>query len=233
MHSLNARNFLGSIALFGFVMVGTAQADGCPVGVLPGSPGTPETTLDEEFGPGTRELTNCLTKREDVKIVMQLNKSCDDSYATHPVGTNGKPTGDVSRIVNNIANCADNRAYALGNLRNMIKDLRITNGIAPEGFDIRVVVHSGGGYVLLKDAGYDGAGNYIEGRNKFQSQVEDLMDQGVRFFFCQNTTRGFIRNGTLPAGDATAQLIDGVEYVTAGVTAISDLQEQGYRYVQP
>jgi len=97
-----------------------------------------------------------------------------------------------------------------------------------------VVVHSGGGYVLLNDAGFDGAGNYIaSGRNKFQSQVEDLMDEGVRFFFCQNTTRGFIRNGTLPAGDATAQLIDGVEYVTAGVTAISDLQEQGYRYVQP
>jgi intracellular sulfur oxidation DsrE/DsrF family protein len=233
MHSLNVRNFLGSIALFGFVMVGTAQADDCPVGVLPGSPGTPETTLDEEFGPGTSELTNCLTNRENVKIVMQLNKSCRDSYATHPVGTNGKPTGDASRVVNNIANCADNRAYALGNLRNMIKDLKITNGIESEDLDIKVVVHSGGGYVLLKDAGYDGAGNYIEGRNKFQSQVEDLMDEGVRFFFCQNTTRGFIRNGTLPAGDATAQLIDGVEYVTAGVTAISDLQEQGYRYVQP
>jgi len=233
MDSLNVRNFLGSIVLFGFFMVGNAQADACPVGVLPGSPGTPETTLDEEFGPGTSELTTCLTNREDVKIVMQLNKSCRDSYATHPVGTNGKPTGDVSRVVNNIANCADDRAYALGNLRNMIKDLKITNGIAPEDLDIKVIVHSGGGYVLLKDGGYDGAGNYIEGRNKFQSQVEDLMDRGVRFFFCQNTTRGFIRNGTLPAGDATAQLIDGVEYVTAGVTAISDLQEQGYRYVQP
>jgi len=64
------------------------------------------------------------------------------------------------------------------------------------------------------------------------------MAQGVRFFFCQNTTRGFIGNGTLPStdviqGGATEQLIDGVEYVTAGVTAISDLQEEGYRYVQP
>ena len=236
MHSLNVRKFLGSIALFGFVMAGNVQADedACPVGVLPGSPGTPETTLDEEFGPGTSDKTTCLENRENIKIVMQLNKSCRDSYATHPVDTNGKPTGDVSRVVNNIANCADNRAYALGNLRNMIKDLKITNGIAPEDIDIRVVVHSGGGYVLLKDAGFDGAGNYIEsGRNKFQSQVEDLMAEGVRFFFCQNTTRGFINNGTLPAGDATAQLIDGVEYVTAGVTAISDLQEQGYRYVQP
>lgn len=234
MRTSKLRCLVGSIAVLGLLMAGTVQAeDACPVGVLPGSPGTPETTLDLEFGEGTSDKTTCLSKREDIKIVMQLNKSCRDSYATHPTGTNGKPTGDVSRVVNNIANCADNRAYALGNLRNMLKDLEITNGIAPEDIDIRVVVHSGGGYQMLKDAGLDGNGVWKEGRNKFQSQVEDLMGQGVRFFFCQNTTRGFIRNGTLPAGDATAQLIDGVEYVTAGVTAISDLQEQGYRYVQP
>ena len=63
------------------------------------------------------------------------------------------------------------------------------------------------------------------------------MAMGVKFYFCQNTTRSFVANGTLPPGNvmggATAQLIDGVEYVTAGVTAIADLQEQGYRYVQP
>jgi len=234
MRTSKSRCLVGSIAVFGLLLAGNAQAsDECPVGVLPGSPGEPETTLDLEFGEGTSDKTTCLSKREEIKIVMQLNKPCRDSYATHPTGTNGKPTGDVSRVVNNIANCADNRAYALGNLRNMIKDLTITNGIAPEDIDIRVVVHSGGGYQMLKDAGYDGNGDWKEGRNKFQGQVEDLMDQGARFFFCQNTTRGFIRNGTLPAGDATAQLIDGVEYVTAGVTAISDLQEQGYRYVQP
>jgi len=241
MHSLISRNFLVSIALLGFVMAGTAQAvDLCPEGVLPGAPpgSTAETVLDDEFGPGTSGKTTCLSKRKDIKIVMQLNKSCRDSYATHPTGTNGKPTGDASKVVNNIANCDIKRAYALGNLRNMLKDLTITNGISSDEIDIRVVVHSGGGYQMLKDAGYNGAGNYIEGRNKFQGQVEDLMAQGVRFFFCQNTTRGFIGNGTLPStdviqGGATEQLIDGVEYVTAGVTAISDLQEEGYRYVQP
>jgi len=210
-----------------FSGVANAADETCPVGLVSGKP------LDEEFGPGTSDLTTCLSKREGIKIVMQLNKSCRDSYATHPTDKNGKPSGD-SKVVNNIANCADNRPYALGNLRNMIKDLEITNGIAPDAIDIRVVVHSGGGYQMLKDAGYDGAGNYIaSGRNKFQNQVEGLMAQGVKFFFCQNTTRGFIKKGVLPAGDATAQLIDGVEYVTAGVTAISDLQEQGYRYVQP
>lgn len=215
----------------GLGISGIANADDdCPVGLVSGK------TLDEEFGSGTSELTTCLSKREDVKIVMQLNKSCRDSYDTHPTGTNGKPTGEVSKVVNNIANCADNRPYALGNLRNMLKDLKITNGIHPDqdGIDIRVVVHSGGGYLMLKDDVLDEAGDVISsGRNKFEGQVKELMDEGVQFFFCQNTTRGFIKNGTLPAGNATAQLIDGVEYVTAGVTAISDLQEQGYRYVQP
>jgi intracellular sulfur oxidation DsrE/DsrF family protein len=220
------------MAGFGFGGIASADEE-CPVYVLPGSPGDSETTLDLEFGPGTSEKTTCLTKREEVKIVMQLNKSCRDSYATHPVGKNGKPTGEVSKVVNNIANCADNRAYALGNLRNMIKDYEFTNGVQPQDVDIKVVVHSGGGYLLLKDDSYNGAGELVMGRNKFQPQVEELMDLGVKFYFCQNTTRGFIRNGTLPAGDASAQLIEGVEYVTAGVTAIADLQEQGYKYVQP
>ncbi len=205
--------------------------DDCPVGLVN------EMTLDEEFGEGTSEVTTCLDKREEIKIVVQLNKSCRDSYATHPVGNNGKPTGEVSRVVNNIANCS--RPYALGNLVNMLNDYTITNGISSEDIDIKVIVHSGGGFLLLKNEGFDGNGNMVTGRNKFQKNVADLMARGVEFYFCQNTTRGFINNGTLPGADdmieggATAQLIEGVEYVTAGVTAIADLQEQGYKYVQP
>lgn len=241
MYKTTALNVIVTISLFGLLLPGSSLANECPVGVLPGSPGTPETTLDDEFGPGTSGLTNCLVNRENVRIVMQINKSCQDSYATHPLKVNGKPTGESSRVVNDVASCADTRAYALGNLRNMLKDLTITHAIPPDQIDIRVVVHSGGGFLMLKDAGYDGNGNYIDGgRNKFQSQIEDLMAQGVRFLFCQNTTRSFIRNKTLPGpdmiattGGATAQLISGIEYTTAGVTAISDLQEQGFRYIQP
>ena len=220
-----------AVVVAGLFLSAAANADDCPVGLVSGK------TLDDEFGLGTSDLTTCLSNRENVKIVMQLNKSCRDSYATHPTNKNGKPNGE-SKVVNNIANCADNRPYALGNLVNMYKDLTITNGIDPEDIDIKVVVHSGGGYVLLKDEGYDGNGNWVTDRNKFQGQVEALMADGVKFYFCQNTARSFIKNNTLPAvdeapGGATEQLIDGVEYVTAGVTAISDLQDQGYYYVQP
>ena len=56
--------------------------------------------------------------------------------------------------------------------------------------------------------------------------------------FLQNTTRGIIRNNTLPsavegAGGATAGLIDGVKYTTAGVTALAGFQQLGYACVQP
>jgi len=39
MNSHVACKLIGSIALLGFVMAGPAQADVCPIGVLPGSPG--------------------------------------------------------------------------------------------------------------------------------------------------------------------------------------------------
>ena len=202
----------------------------------------PSDALNIEFGAGTSDKTTCLGNTDDIKVVMQLNKSCRDSYASHPVGKNGKPTGDISKIINNIATCS--RPYALGNLMNMLKDYTDTNGVDPEDIDIKVIVHSGGGFLMLKNAGDDGKGHYFtgepgDGRNQFEGIVKALMDDGVKFYFCQNTTRGFIKKGILPAADddvpggATAQLIDGVEYVTAGITALADLQEQGYKYVQP
>lgn len=84
----------------------------------------------------------------------------------------------------------------------------------------------------------DGSKGDVTISNPFQGQVEDLFVRGVRFLFCQNTTRGFIKNGKLPSnldgeGSATDAMIPGVEYTTAGVTAIADLQSKGYTYVQP
>jgi intracellular sulfur oxidation DsrE/DsrF family protein len=203
-------------------MANAAPNDGnneCPVGVLQGAPGNPEDTLNTEFGPGTSDLTQCIKKRSQVKVVMQINRYCR----------------------NNVANsdCPLTRAYALGNIRNMIKDYEVTHGMERgRDYEIVAIVHSGGGTMVLKNEGYNGAGAAVSGRNKFQSQVEGLLDMGVKFYFCQNTTRGYIRNGTLPAsgvtaGGATAELIDGVEYTTAGVTAIADYISQGYSYVQP
>ena len=67
--------------------------------------------------------------------------------------------------------------------------------------------------------------------------------QGVKFYFCQNTTRAYLcQPGTaitslpkylLTGVAATDQMIDGMEYTTAGLTSIADFQAQGYQYIQP
>jgi len=128
---------VASLAGFGFS--GTASADKggvpnlgdneCPVGLVTGM------ELDEEFGPGTEELTRCLERLHKVKVVMQINRFCRD---------------DVPN-----ADCDDTRAYALGNIRNMIKDYEITHGMERgKDYEIVAVVHSGGWAMLVED-GYE------------------------------------------------------------------------------
>ena len=183
----------------------------CPVGLVSG------LSLDDEFGPGSQAATRCLDKRKRVKIVMQVNQFCRDA----------------------VANKDCTRAFALGNITNMIKDYEITHGMVQgKDYEIIAVVHSGAGALMLKNEGFNGAGNAVSGRNQFEGAVKTLMAQGVKFYFCQNTTRSMVRGGALPTpavttGGATGEMIDGVEYVTAGVTAIGDFQSKGYKYVQP
>lgn len=222
----------GLLAVFmsGLGVSGAANAAGgnneCPVGVLDGAPSTdPAMVLNAEFGPNSQELTRCLERRHNVKVVMQINKYCS----------------------NDQTNAACTKPYALGNIRNMIKDYENTYGMKRyKDYEIVAVVHSGGGALMLKNSGLDGNGNGVgpdavpptPGRNKYETDVKDLIADGVKFYFCQNTTRGMIRKNILPAatettGGATAELIPGVHYTTAGVTAISEFQSLGYRYVQP
>jgi len=190
---------------------GGASNNECPVGLVNGK------TLDGEFGPETSGLTKCLDRRHNVKVVMQINKYCRDAV----------PNADC------------NRSYTLGNIRNMIKDYEVTHGMEQgKDYEIVAVVHSGGGWQMLTDEGLDGDGNPVTGRNQFEGEVSDLIEKGVKFYFCQNTTRGFIRGNFLPeatetTGGATAELIPGVQYTTAGVTAIAEFQQRGYEYVQP
>lgn len=211
-----SRTIITSCALAGLFATGATWADGasnnaCPVDLVNG------LTLNDEFGPGSDTLTRCLTRRHNVKVVIQINQFCSSA----------------------VPNSQCTRAFALGNIRNMINDYEVTHGMRPgRDYEIAAVVHSGGGWMMLKNDGIDGHGNPVTGRNQFEAAVRGLIDDGVRFYFCQNTTRGYVANNTLPdatesAGGATGELIDGVEYTTAGVTAIAEFQRRGYSYVQP
>ena len=181
----------------------------CPVGLVSGM------TMDDEFGPGTQALTRCLKKRHNVKMVVQINQFCT-----------------------NQANCG-NAPYALGNLRNILDDYEVTHGMkAGKDYEMAVVLHSPGGQMALKDTSYNGAGVLVSGRNPFEGQIRALMARGVKFYFCQNTTRAYLSNGMLPKYlttgiSATDQMIEGMEYTTAGLTSIADFQALGYQYIQP
>ena len=161
----------------------------CPVGLVNG------LTLDEEFGPGTSEITRCL-KSKRIKVLYQINAACGNAECTKP--------------------------YSLGNIQNAINDYEITHGLTlGVNFDI-VAVAYGAGYRLM--TANDALEPFAE-ENPFQSQVESLLTQGVKFYFCQNTSRS--------KGIVTANLIPGIKYVTSGVTAITDFQLLGYAHIQP
>jgi intracellular sulfur oxidation DsrE/DsrF family protein len=171
----------------------TNGAAACPVGLVNG------LTLDQEFGPGTADITHCLERRRGVKLVVQINQFCLD----------------------NVPNSQCTRPYGLIHLANMIDDYEITHGmVLGRDYEMVAVAHTGGGALMVKG-------------NPFEAQVRALQARGIKFYMCQNATRALVRSGALPAGNATAYIIDNVEYVTAGVTAVVDFQYRGYRYVQP
>jgi len=197
---------LSALAYSGVASAGEQDADGasnnaCPVGLVNGK------TLDEEFGPGTSDLTQCISRRHNVKLLVQVNQYCGNSSCT--------------------------RAYALHNIYNVIADYETTYGMRPGvDYEIAAIVHSGGGPLVIKD----GVGNNV---NAFEDDVMDLMNKGVKFYFCMNTTRGFMAQGKFFSTDDLVTSVDdnGVEhsvgYVTAGITALADFQQRGYEYVQP
>jgi intracellular sulfur oxidation DsrE/DsrF family protein len=176
----------------------------CPVGLVSGQ------TLDQEFGQGASTLTRCIKRRHRVRLLVEINRYCRDDDAA--VDADGK--------------CAGPGADALGNMVNIIKDYKITHGMVPgRDYDIVAVVHGMGGRLLLNDS--------APLKNGYMDDVKSLMDEGVTFYFCQNTVRGFMRSGRINSGDAVNEVIPGVRFVTAGFTALADFQSLGWTQVSP
>jgi len=136
--------------------------------------------------------------------------------ATHCLA-NTKKVKILYQINAECKNAACTAPYAIGNIQNHINDMVITHGMSTDDYEIVVVVHAGGWKLILDDAT----------KNKFHTSVTKFMTKnpGVKFMFCQNTAA--------KKGVKLADMIPGVGFTTAGVSAISDLQESGYRYVQP
>lgn len=114
-------------------------------------------SYDAKFGPGTTEIMSCIKKREDVKVVMQVNGFVDGK---------GRP-------------------YGFRNLTPMLNDYFITHGIDEDEVDITVIIH-GGGYPFVLDPAAEGA-HAEAGKNTFKGMVTGLINRGVKVKLCLNT----------------------------------------------
>lgn len=147
-------------------------------------------SFDDKFGAGTSAVTRCLANNKRVKTLFQINTLCKDSSCKDP--------------------------YAIGNIKNAIKDYEMSHGMTADDYEIAVVVHSAGWKMVLND----------DTKNPFKADMEWLVSQpSVKVLFCLNTASS--------KNVMKADMIDGIGFVTSGVTAIPDMQEEGYRYVQP
>ena len=110
-------------------------------------------------------------------------------------------------------------SHALNVVVNAMKDYEETHGMK-RGKDYHIaVVFNSKGAIFGLDPSADKA-NKLAKENHSAGVVKDLLDAGVSIYVCQNTARSM--------GVKQYQLIDGVQFVTAAVTAIGDLQHQGY-----
>ncbi|MBE9527426.1 MAG: DsrE family protein [Proteobacteria bacterium] len=179
-----------------------------------------EFTIDEEFGDGINDITRCLKNQQQIKLVMQVNKSCRDTTVVLDNDAGGY------KLENHPKSCGENRGYGIAQMINMIRDYEVTHGISLDQLDLKIIVHGGGGLMLLDTY-------KVPWDNNLQSAVEDLMDKGVRFYFCQNTVRGLAKKMKLSVPEFVDKVILDVEYVTGGLTALADFQKEGYVYIQP
>lgn len=114
------------------------------------------------------------------------------------------------------------KPYALGNVLNQITDYEVTHGMKSSDYEIVLIVHSAGWKFVLDPA--KAHPNAVD--NVFAATIVDLVRRpNVRVLFCQNTASS---NKV-----QLAHMIDGIGFVTAGVSALADLQELGYQYIQP
>jgi len=116
-------------------------------------------------------------------------------------------------------NILKNTGQAVGqqvvNARNLTRDYKNNYGMQQgDEYGMVVVAYAGGVDWLKKDNDQADI-----------NMVNNLMAQGVKVYACQNTMKG--------KGLKIADLIDGVEIVPAGVSAVIDFSTRGFTYINP
>ena len=175
--------------------------------------------IDAEFGEGAQEITQCLKKRENAKIVVRVG----DAFSHDAFG-----------------NLRFNKPLFLGNVDKMINQYENTHGMKiGKDVDIRVVFSGSGaalastkhGIFMKAAATWNqnpaNAGNLmtVSPVNPYISVLKEAMDAGIKFYLCQEASR------TL--GITMDNKIEGVNFVPAAHAATADFQMDGYAIILP
>lgn len=99
-------------------------------------------------------------------------------------------------------------------------NMAVAAGVPQENIKLAVVVHGRAGLELLTSAAHGAHAASRKGDNPSGKLVEAMLDKGVRFILCGQTTAAY--------GIAPDDLIDGVEVWLSAITAHALLQQQGY-----
>lgn len=182
-----------------------------------------DQVIDAEFGLGAQKITQCLKKREDVKLVVRVN----DTFRTDAFGQ--------ARL---------NKAMYFSNIDKFINQYTNTHDLK-FGKDVDVVVVLGGSGAALAttqhpifkgaavrwnkevDAGkHPGQAKLdVSMDNPYVDVIKNAMKMGIKFYLCQEASR------TLKI--SMKNKIEGIYFVPAAHAATADFIQDGYAIIIP
>lgn len=163
------------------------------------------TPMDNEFGLGSQDMTQCLRVRHNAKVVISVS---------HPFFFNA--FGQVQK----------NRATFLSNLDHLVRNYENVHGMTiGKDVDVVVVFLESGGVLATTQHGVFAQANGGNATNPFVNLVQEAQAKGIRFYLCQTAARNL--------GITRATMIPGINFVPGGHLAVADFQLQGYAVINP
>ncbi len=174
-------------------------------------------TMDQEFGPGTEEITNCLKVRKKAKVVISIN-------GAHPSNKAGVTQTDKARFLSNIEYMRENYEDLHG--MKIGEDVKVVAVANSSGALLLTTHHPAWMRDKVNVDDVDCPMKPVPGKtcsNPFRHLVERAQQIGVKFYLCQTASRVI--------GIKKKFKIDGVEYVPGGHIAVADFQLRGYALI--
>jgi intracellular sulfur oxidation DsrE/DsrF family protein len=179
-----------------------ANPNPMPCPVLPYDGATP---MDNEFGLGSQDMTQCLRERHHAKVVISVS---------HPFAYNA--FGQYQKA----------KATFLSNLDHLTRNYENVHGMTiGKDVEVAVVFLESGGVLASTQHSVFATANGGDPTNPFVSLVNAAREKGIKLYLCQTAARNL--------GITRANMIPGIEFVPGGHIAVADFQMQGYAVINP